>query len=171
MMTHNDRKHASLCPIARTEGLVVQDLHGETLVYDEQTHKAFCLNETASLIWSACDGHTNVAGLKLKLERLNDAPIADEVVWLGLDQLTKQGLLQESVARPAGMLPAMSRRAAIRALGLTAVIAIPTVTAIVAPTAAQAATGGGAGIACTSNGGCTSNNCLIAPGQTTGVCQ
>ncbi len=163
MTTHNAREHSPLCPTARTEGLVIQDLHGETLVYDEQTHKAFCLNETASLIWSACDGRTDVAGLKRKLERLNDAPIATEVVWLGLDQLTKQGLLREAVARPAGMLPAMSRRAAIRALGLTAAIAIPTVTAIVAPTAVQAATGGARDTPCSDNSQCASGMCNGAP--------
>ncbi|MCP9496528.1 MAG: PqqD family protein [Pyrinomonadaceae bacterium MAG19_C2-C3] len=149
MTTHNARTHASHCPTARTEGLVVQNLHGETLVYDEQTHKALCLNETASLIWAACDGRTDVAGLKRKLERLNDAPIADEVVWLGLDQLTKQGLLKEIVVRPAGMPSGVSRRAALRTLGITAAIAIPTVTAIIAPTAAQAATGGAPGSGCT----------------------
>jgi len=170
MTTHNARTHASHCPTARTEGLVVQNLDGETLVYDEQTHKALCLNETASLIWSACDGRTDVAGLKRKLERLNDAPVATEVVWLGLDQLTKQGLLKEVVARPAGMSSGVSRRVALRTLGITAAIAIPTVTAIIAPTAAQAATGGGPGTPCSSNGNCTSNMCNIPPGQTTGTC-
>ncbi len=167
MTTHNARTHASHCPTARTENLVVQNLDGETLIYDEQTHKALCLNETASLIWSACDGRTDVAGLKRKLERLNDAPIADEVVWLGLDQLTKQGLLKEAVARPAGMSSGVSRRAALRTLGITAAIAIPTVTAIIAPTAAQAATGGGSGTPCTpgSTTQCQSGTC-----PSNGVC-
>lgn len=49
-------------PRARSQKLVVQELNGETLVYDLQKHKAYCLNRTASQLWRACDGRTNGRG-------------------------------------------------------------------------------------------------------------
>jgi hypothetical protein len=53
--------HDRLIPCARTEGLVVQTLADEVLVYDLERHKAHCLNHAAALIWKHCDGRTSVA--------------------------------------------------------------------------------------------------------------
>ena len=47
-------------PQARSENLVVQTLPGETLVYDLNSHKAHCLNETSSFIWENCSGNLSV---------------------------------------------------------------------------------------------------------------
>ena len=47
-------------PRARKEGLVVQDMPDELLVYDVDRHKAHCLNQTAALVWKRCDGKTSV---------------------------------------------------------------------------------------------------------------
>lgn len=43
-------------PRKREQGLVVQEMPGETLVYDMDTNKAHCLNEPAARVWNACDG-------------------------------------------------------------------------------------------------------------------
>ncbi len=155
MKTNNTREQDFNFPTARTEALIVRELDGETLIYDERTHKAYCLNETARLIWQACDGRTDVAGIKRQLERTSDAPIADEVVWLGLDQLSKQNLLRSTPARANSNAPAMSRRAVMKTLGISAAVALPVVTAILAPTAAQAVTGGAGGANCMTNSDCT----------------
>ena len=48
-------------PAARTSGLVVRELAEETLVYDEERHRAHCLNRTAALVWRHCDGKTPVS--------------------------------------------------------------------------------------------------------------
>jgi hypothetical protein len=47
-------------PTARTSGLVVQDVPNEVLVYDLESNKAHCLNQTAAMVWRACDGKTSV---------------------------------------------------------------------------------------------------------------
>ncbi|MCV4613842.1 PqqD family protein, partial [Escherichia coli] len=47
-------------PKARTGGLVTQDFDKELLVYDLQTDRAHCLNETAAAVWRACDGTKSV---------------------------------------------------------------------------------------------------------------
>jgi hypothetical protein len=39
-------------PKCRQNELVVQELRNELLIYDLQTHKASCLNETSALVWS-----------------------------------------------------------------------------------------------------------------------
>ena len=54
-------------PEARKEGLVVQHLSDEVLVYDQQRHKAHCLNETAALVWMRCDGKTTVVSMAQEL--------------------------------------------------------------------------------------------------------
>ncbi len=159
MKPQNTPMHTSF-PIARTENLLVQELDGETLIYDKTTHKAFCLNATAALIWKACDGRNDATTITRRLTRLSDAAVPCEIVHLGLQQLSAQNLLAEPHARTAHAPALASRRAAIRTLGITAAIAIPTVTAIIAPTAAHAATGGGSGSACSTNSQCSSGLCI-----------
>src|SRR2546428_7062431 len=47
-------------PRQRRDGLVVQELPEETLVYDLERHKAHCLEAVAAAVWEACDGHRTV---------------------------------------------------------------------------------------------------------------
>ncbi|MBA3352846.1 MAG: PqqD family protein, partial [Blastocatellia bacterium] len=49
------------CPIARKNGLVVQEVPDEVLVYDLETNKAHCLNQSAAMIWRSCDGKNSVS--------------------------------------------------------------------------------------------------------------
>ena len=137
-----------LVPAARKEELLIQEVPGETLVYDLKSHQAHCLNHTAALVWKHCDGKLTVAQVAERLERELKSPVSEEVVWLALDQLEKSDLLEAGVPVPAGFAP-MSRRALIRSLGVATAIAVPLVTSIVAPTAAQtASTCGGPGASC-----------------------
>ncbi len=50
-------------PLARSQDLVIQEMPGEILVYDLQTNKAHCLNETAAAIWKSCDGENSVGDI------------------------------------------------------------------------------------------------------------
>lgn len=99
MKPHNTRSHTSPFPVARAENLIVQEFNGETLIYDKLTHKAFCLNATAALIWQACDGRNDANEITRRLTRLSDANVPCEVVHLGLQQLAAQNLLVEPTAR------------------------------------------------------------------------
>jgi Coenzyme PQQ synthesis protein D (PqqD) len=90
-------------PRARTSQLITKEVAGEMLVYDRNSDKAHCLNPTAALIWSHCDGQTTVAEMAKLLAGELKTPVADEVVWFALDQLEKISLLQERWARPAKM--------------------------------------------------------------------
>jgi hypothetical protein len=158
-------------PKARRAQLIVEELSNETLVYDEERHKAHCLNETAALVWKQCDGRTSVAQITQRLEKKLDATVSAQVVWLALDQLNKSHLLDKSVMRPAAVKQ-MSRREMVRKTGIAAAIAIPLVTSMIAPTAASAASCIPDGGTCTSNSQCCGQRCetCVQPNICSPVC-
>jgi len=91
-----EKTKSNLKPHARTEKLVVQELSDETLVYDLDSHKAHCLNKTASLVWQHCDGKTSVTELTRILSRGSNLPRDEQIVELALQQLDKAKLLEKS---------------------------------------------------------------------------
>ena len=146
-------------PRARQEGLLVQEMPHELLIYDTKRHKAHCLNPTAAFIWKNCDGHTNVSEIARRLEESLSTIVDEDVVWFALSQLEKDHLLEEKVAWPAG-INRISRRELVRRLGIGAAIAIPLITSIIAPTAAHAgSTGFATGHLCSNNTECASGSC------------
>lgn len=144
-------------PVARKKSLIIKELPTETLVYDLETDKAHCLNETAARVWKNCDGRQTVAQLRELTEKETDSPVPEEMVWLALDQLEQFKLLEAPVNQPAH-LSGMSRRQMIRLVG-TAAIAVPVITSIVAPRPAQAQSLLPLGACCNSPGQCASGNC------------
>jgi hypothetical protein len=128
-------------PIARKQGLVIQELPDEVLVYDLDRDRAHCLNTTAAFVWQRCDGKNTTAQIARTLGRQFDCAVDEKIVWLALDQLGRNHLLDRQPAPPSALM-GMNRRAMVRALGLAAIIAVPLVTSIVAPTPAMAQSGG-----------------------------
>lgn len=119
-------------PMARKEGLLVEELPDEVLVYDLDRKKAHCLNKTAALIWQHCDGKRSVSEIALAVSHLLNAPIDEEVVWYGLKHLNKTRLLEQDIALP-GELPNATRRDLIRKIGLA--VSVPLVISVLAPSA------------------------------------
>src|SRR6266404_8770182 len=145
-------KQAQTKPLARKEGLVIQELPDEVLVYDLERDRAHCLNETAAFVWQRCDGRNSTSQIALTLGNQLNCKVDERIVWLALDQLGRNHLLEEQPRPPPSMM-SVNRRTMVRTLGLTAAVAIPIVTSIVAPTPAQAATGCiPAGQSCTPGG-------------------
>ena len=144
-------------PEARTEGLVVQQLAEEVLVYDQDRHKAHCLNHTAAMVWQQCDGPTTVKEIAEKLSREVEAEVEAEVVMLAVEQLSRTHLLKEAVAGAA--VGGVSRREVIRRIGIGAAVALPIVTSIVAPKASEAANCRPSGQSCTASAQCCSGLC------------
>ena len=131
------RKPPSQPPRLRADGLIIQQLPDEILVYDKATDQAHCLNQTAGLVWRACDGQGMPEEIARKLTRQLGAVVSEELVLLALAELEKIDLLEHEPMAP--LFVRLSRRQMVRALGL-AVVAVPVVTTITAPTPAQAAT-------------------------------
>jgi len=125
-------------PLARKDGLVIQELPDEVLVYDLDSDRAHCLNQTAAFVWQHCDGRNSTKQIARKLGQQFDCSVDEKIVWLALDRLARNHLL-ERLPVPPQEIQGMNRRAMVRALGLAAVVSVPMVTSIVAPTPAQAA--------------------------------
>jgi len=128
--------HENLAPKARTKGLVVQPLNNEVLLYDLGVHRAYCLNETSALVWQLANGKNSLAEISDLLTEKLETPISVEVVWMALEGLQKDDLLEESLQPPG-----LSRRQAIQ-LAASAV-ALPVILAVDAPGPALAASGCG----------------------------
>lgn len=132
------RKAQSKKPVARKDGLVIQELPDEILVYDLDSDKAHCLNQTAALVWKRCDGRTTTESIARSLTTELHAPVDEKVVWLALDQLGRNDLLEQRPVPPP-MLAGLNRREMVRVLGIAAAVTVPLVTSILAPTPSQAA--------------------------------
>jgi hypothetical protein len=145
-------------PLARKDGLIVQALPDEVLVYDLDRDQAHCLNDTAAFVWQRCDGRTTTKEIAASLGKKVSAPVDENIVWLALDQLDQNNLLARHPTPPAAIL-GMNRREMVRALGIAAVVAVPVVTSIVAPRAAQAATCIPSTGTCQSSAQCCSGLC------------
>jgi hypothetical protein len=153
------RKVEQIKPQVRKEGLVVQRVQDEVLVYDRDRNKAHCLNETAAAVWKHCDGKTTVDEMAGLLEKQLGIPVEKNVLEFGLDQLEKAHLLEAPMSR-ASNAAAISRREVMRRIGIGAAVALPLVTSIIAPRAANAVNCRATGQACTTNAQCCSNNCV-----------
>ena len=151
------KRNGDPIPAARSDRLVVQDLADEVLVYDTERHKAHCLNRTAAAVWRHCDGQTTVAEMIPRLQHDLSTPVNDAVVWTAVEQLGKARLLTGEI-RPAGYAGGLSRREAMRLLGMAAVT-VPLVTTILAPRASEAVSCLPDGELCNLSSDCCSKSC------------
>jgi hypothetical protein len=157
-------------PSARREGIIRKELDGELLIYDLTRDKAHCLNESAAAIWKRCDGRTSTKEIAASLAKEVGASVDERVVWLALADLRRSHLLEEPAILPKQIaaLRGMSRREAVRRIGLGAAIALPIVATIVAPTAAQAGSCLHAGAGCNAGPDCCSGTCTGVGGTCVG---
>lgn len=149
----------SAYPMARKDELVIREIENETLIYDKRVDKAYCLNQTAFLVWRSCDGDKQPADIARSLTIECKAHVPEEFVRLALQQLGHGNLLEphDSISKTT----TISRRQVIRRIGLTTAIALPLVISLAIPTAATAAS-----CACATPGDClvqttcpSTNNC------------
>jgi hypothetical protein len=146
-------------PRARTEELIVEELTDEVLVYDLRRNKAHCVNSTAAAIWKLCDGRRTVEEIARRLKQpVGHQQLSEEVVWLALAQLSRTHLLDEPVSSPIAS-SRISRREALKRVGIGAAIAVPIVVSITAPTAVQAGSCFATGHGCGTGSQCCSGIC------------
>ena len=160
-----EKMNNSQIPMARHEGLVVQEMPEEVLVYDTNANKAHCLNQTAALVWKACDGKNSVSDIVNNLEKEFNAPVPEDLVWLAIDQLSKDNLLESEVKTK---FEGVSRREVIKKIGFASLVALPVIGMLSFPQAALAV--GCAVSRAGTCGGCASGQICCASGGT-GTCQ
>lgn len=128
-----------MIPRARQEGLVVQEVGDETIIYDEQRNHVHRLNQSAALVWHHCDGQRTVADLAVVLQDAVPVSMTEDMVWLALDRLEKGHLLQDPLVR-SEEIGRVTRRQMLRKAAFVggAALLIPVVQSIIAPTPAMA---------------------------------
>lgn len=160
-------------PLARRNDIVIQEFGNEILIYDLTANKAFNLNETSTLIWQLSNGDKTISEIANDLSKKFNSNITEEFVWLALEQLRKEKLV-ENEAEIIGLFEGVSRREIIRKVGLGSLVAFPTVSSLIAPMAIQAQSGciapnagGAAGCPCSSGAQCPSpiSCCSNIPAQ------
>ena len=134
-------------PIARKAGLVIQEVPDELLVYDLDTNKAHCLNQSAAMIWRSCDGNNTISEIADLVGTQAGGKVTEDFVWLAIDQLSENKLLEKEITVD---FEGRSRREAIKKIGLATMIAVPIIASLVAPQSALAA----ASCACVNPGDC-----------------
>ena len=148
----------------------------EILVYDMETNKAHCLNQTAAFVWESCNGQNSVADITRLFGNHSGSPVQEDLVWLALDQLNEKNLLDSEINVNFNN---QSRRDVIKKIGLATVIALPLVSSLIAPVAASAVTGACATPSCTCTliagacatpGGCSCSSPAMGMGTGTSNC-
>lgn len=128
----------------------------EILIYDLNTHKAFNLNETSSIVYQGCGDGLTFEDLKRKHH------FTDDLIYLALDELKEKNLLEKNEVYKSSLF-GLSRREAIRKVGLATMVALPVITGLVAPLAAHAVS-----TTCASQG-CVNGNAACNPGAGCGA--
>jgi Coenzyme PQQ synthesis protein D (PqqD) len=123
-------------PKVRSKNIVVQDLGDEVLIYDLKTDKAYCLNETARIVWQACDGRKNIAEITENIGKKLKLKVTEDFVWFALNQLKKEKLLENCDQLP-NHFAGISRREVIKKIGVGCLAALPIIGIVSIPTAAQ----------------------------------
>ncbi len=124
-------------PKGRKSSLVVQELNNEIMIYDITENKALCLNETSAIVWQACDGNNTISEITLILTEKLGKSANEDLVWLAIEQLKKENLIENSNELRSPFL-GMSRRDVIKKVGLGTMIAFPIVASLTAPIGIQA---------------------------------
>jgi hypothetical protein len=125
-------------PIARFEGIVVQELPNEVLILDSEINRAFCLNQTLAEVWKLADGNLNIRQISQAMSRKFRSEINEDLVLFALGELAKENLLvRESFSFEAK--DTVSRREIIRRIGYSSAVALPIITGVLVPQSTHAA--------------------------------
>jgi len=148
------RNGTAIQPKARQEVIVSNPGSGETVLYDAKTNKAHCLNATAAFVWQQCDGTRTVRDIARQFAAEQQTAVDERVVWLALKQLDQARLLEDRIA--VDQLADVSRRSALRHLGLAAAVALPVVASLLVPEAVKAGSCKPSGAPCKTSSECCS---------------
>jgi hypothetical protein len=144
---------------ARSEGLLIEQVGDETVVYDLESKEAHCLSALAARVFELCDGRLKLDGIAEAAGiELGRSVTTDEVV-AAVEQLEERRLLDTPflVMHEGGI----SRRDAIRrgvfATALVTTIGVPVATAAATDQIPTGCTGCGKNPDCISGHCCQSN--------------
>jgi hypothetical protein len=121
---------------ASRDGLLLQEVGDELIIYDRENHRAHHLNRAAAFVWRNWDGEATVGKMAERLQAELQAPVEEDVIRDILARLREAKLVPAATAavQPGEVL---SRRALLERTGMAAAL-IPIITSIAVPTPAAA---------------------------------
>jgi hypothetical protein len=128
-------------PRARRNGIVVQEVAGETLVYDLDRHRAHCLAPVLAEVWRRCNGRRSPGQIARVVERRTGQPMDEQALAVALRRLARAKLLEDA---PGRIAPAPGRRELLKKAAAVAGLSL---VSVVAPRASEAAS-------CVTSAGC-----------------
>jgi hypothetical protein len=151
-------EHGSL-PRARHDGLLVEMVGEELLLYDQDSHTAHCLSPIAAWLWRQCDGERDITELAA-LSGANESLLTD-----ALHELHEKDLLAAEPELTYGAGPSESRREAIGRIARygAAAASAPLIVSATAATPAMASSGKGCG-------NCKTENCCVKESESICCC-
>ena len=158
-------------PLAKKADIVTQELAGELLIYNVVTDRAFCLNETSAFVWKQSDGQKTVGEIKGLMEREYKTAVNEDLIWLALDQLGSDQLLESELeVEQEDKFIGISRREVVRRIAMSSLIALPVIASLATPVHAQSCPFSGAVTErqCTANSGCAGRACTDGSTCTSG---
>jgi Coenzyme PQQ synthesis protein D (PqqD) len=141
-------------PVARSQGLLVEEVDSEKVIFDEETKQAHCLAPLASVVFDHCDGRTSPAELaRIASDELTE-PISEEHVEQALAQLDDRGLLATALPITISRREMVKKSAAYGAAAAAAATLISTVAPPMANAASCTSTACSTNAQCPGNTGC-----------------
>jgi hypothetical protein len=160
------RKQTAIArPVARTEGLVIETVGDETVVFDVDSKEAHCLKSLAAAVFMYADGSRTTSDIAELAAYRMGTPVTEADVTDAVSQLDSRSLLDQG---PVVVRNGISRRDALKRFGAVAGVAaatplIATVSASAAPGDSKIPTGGCCGD--TRSDTCTGGNPLCQSGH------
>ena len=142
-------------PKAREDGLLVEPMDEELLVFDSERNRAHSLNQTAARVWRACDGERDISALQVA------CGLDEETLQLALERLRTSRLLDEADGPPPVSRRLMLRKSVIAGAGIG--VALPIIRSINAPTAQAAGSCKALGVSCSRPSSCCNGRCSSGP--------
>ena len=142
-------------PVARVSSMLIEDLDGEFVIYDQAHDLAHTLNRTASIVWRNCDGTRTVSEVAAVLQSEGIAAADDDLVRLSIDHLAAAGLMEATESRgPAETR--LARRQLLERVGVvgTGSLVLPAVETLTAPRAVAATSDDGSSCSICSDCSC-----------------
>jgi len=127
--------------LARTDNIFIQSLPSEVILYDGNSHRAHCVNETVFKVWQNADGSKSVDELAKLMSRDLNATCSREIVLLALEDLRTANLLQDVAAPKNVELPSRRDIARKLSIGGLSLSLLPFIASMVVPTPAMARSG------------------------------
>ncbi|MEZ5345978.1 MAG: PqqD family peptide modification chaperone [Pyrinomonadaceae bacterium] len=124
-------------PKSRNFDIVIQNVNDEVLIYDLNSNKAVCLNNTAALVFSLCDGKNTIRDIQSSMSRSLGIEVSQEIIFLAIDGLKKEDLL-ENTGEISFNFAGISRREVIRKIGFGSLVTLPIIASLTAPTSLDA---------------------------------